>query len=225
MLKGALMTRPTLPSTAVAAAPEESTGPAPEHYFSDAPTARHRPGSVALHLDGERLELRTDAGTFSPRRIDPGTAFLLGSAPDPPPSGTFLDLGCGYGPIALALARRSPAARVVAVDVNARSRDLCAANAAAHGCGNIEVHEPDGVPADVRFDLIWSNPPIRIGKHALHALLETWLRRLAPGGSAVLVVGRNLGADTLQRWLGDQGFPTERLASKRGYRLLRASQP
>lgn len=208
----------------MAAAPEESTGPPPEHYFSGAPSARHRPGTVGLELDGERLELRTDAGTFSPRRIDPGTAFLLASAPAPPPSGTFLDLGCGYGPIALALARRSPAARVVAVDVNARSLDLCAANAVAHGCANVEVHDPGDVPADVRFDLIWSNPPIRIGKDALHALLETWLQRLAPGGSAVLVVGRNLGADTLQRWLGDHGFPTERLASKRGYRLLRSQR-
>jgi len=174
---------------------------------------------------GDRFALRTDAGTFSPRRLDLGTALLLGSAPAPPPTGTFLDLGCGYGPLALSLARRSPGARVVAVDVNERSRELCAANAAALGCANVEVAAPGDVDPARRFDLVWSNPPIRIGKDALHELLGTWLARLTPTGRAVLVVGRNLGADSLQRWLVEQGFAAERLASKKGYRLLGVSPP
>lgn len=208
----------------MAAAPEEPTGPAPEHYFSDAPTARRRPGHIVVDVRGDRFELATDSATFSPRRLDPGTAFLLDRAPAPPASGTFLDLGCGYGPIALTLARRSPAARVVAVDVNQRSRELCERNAEELGCTNVEVLAPEEVDLALRFDLIWSNPPIRIGKDALHDLLLGWLRRLTPDGEAVLVMGRNLGADSMQRWLGEQGFPTDRLASKRGYRLLRASQ-
>lgn len=191
-----------------------------DHYFSESPTARRRPGHVLVEIEGDAVELATDSATFSPRRLDPGTAFLLDAAPPPPAAGTFLDLGCGYGPIAVSLARRSPAARVVAVDVNERSRELCARNAATLGCDNVEVHVPDDVDAALRFDLIWSNPPIRIGKAALHELLLRWLDRLAPDGRAVLVVGRNLGADSLQRWLTEQGFPTERLASKRGYRLL-----
>ncbi|HEX4902259.1 MAG TPA: methyltransferase [Acidimicrobiales bacterium] len=203
-----------------AARPDGAT----EHYFSEAPTVRHRPGHVLVEAAGDRFGLATDAGTFSPRRLDPGTAFLLETAPPPPPHGTFLDLGCGYGPIALSLARRSPRARVVAVDVNARSRELCAANAASLGCDNVEVAAPDEVDPAVRFDLLWSNPPIRVGKDVLHELLSRWLGRLADGGSAVLVVGRNLGADSLQRWLDETGFPAERLASKRGYRLLRASR-
>ena len=72
------------------------------------------------------------------------------------------------------------------------------------------------MPADETYDEIWSNPPIRIGKDALHDLLLTWLPRLAPDGRAVLVVGKNLGADSLQRWLGEQGWPTERLAEREG---------
>jgi 16S rRNA (guanine1207-N2)-methyltransferase len=206
------MTGPTLPSGAVGA----------DHYFSESPAAARRPGRVTLEVEGTSLVLTTDASTFSPRRLDPGTAFLLGSSPEPPATGTFLDLGCGYGPIAIALAHRSPAARVVAVDVNERSRELCARNAADLGCANVEVAAPDDVDPALRFDLIWSNPPIRIGKAALHDLLLGWLDRLTPDGRAVLVVGRNLGADSLQRWLGEQGFPTDRLASKRGYRLLQA---
>ncbi len=192
------------------------------HYFAETPTSRSRPHRVVVDVRGDRFELATDAGTFSPRRLDPGTELLLDRAPAPPPTGTFLDLGCGYGPIAISLARRSPAATVVAIDVNERSRELCATNAVALGCHNVVVSSPDDVDPDAGFDLVWSNPPIRIGKQALHDLLLRWLHRLSPTGVAVLVVGRNLGADPLQRWLGEQGFPTDRLASRRGYRLLEA---
>ena len=150
----------------------------------------------------------------------PGTALLLRTAPAPPPAGVALDLGCGAGAIALALARRAPAPTVWAVDVNERARALCAANAAANGLTNVVVAAPDEVPADVRFDVIWSNPPIRIGKAALHELLPTWLDRLTPTGRAVLVVQKHLGSDSLQRWLTEQGWPTTRLASAKGYRLL-----
>jgi 16S rRNA (guanine1207-N2)-methyltransferase len=205
---------PDQPST------EPVTGGAEGHYFAEAPTARRRPGHISVDVHGDRFELATDSATFSPRRLDPGTAFLLDAAPAPPPGGTFLDLGCGYGPIALTLARERPDARVVAVDVNERSRELCARNASELGCVNVEVFAPEEVDPSLRFDLIWSNPPIRIGKDALHELLLGWLQRLTPDGEAVLVVGRNLGADSLQRWLGEHAFPTERLASKRGYRLL-----
>lgn len=198
-----------------------SVGSAGDHYFSEAPGAASRPRRISVAAGGDAFELITDRGMFSPDRLDPGTRFLLDAAPPPPVSGRFLDLGCGYGPIAVALARRAPGATVVAVDVNERARALCLANAAELGCDNVTVASPDDVGAEP-FDLIWSNPPIRIGKDALHALLVDWLPRLAPDGAAVLVVNRHLGADSLQRWLGEQGFPTERLASKRGYRLLRA---
>lgn len=161
----------------------------------------------------------TDRGVFSPDRIDPGTALLLERAPDPPLRGRFLDLGCGYGPMAVTLARLAPDATVVAVDVNERSRSLCAENATRLGLSNVVVAAPDDVD-DTPFDVLWSNPPIRVGKAELHDLLSRWLVRLAPDGSAVLVVNRHLGADSLQRWLVDEGFPTERLASKKGYRLL-----
>lgn len=145
---------------------------------------------------------------------------MLLEAPPPAASGDLLDLGCGYGPLALALARRSPGATIWAVDVNRRARALTTANAAAAGLANVRVCAPDEVPGGVRFATIWSNPPIRIGKNALHDLLRTWLGRLAPDGAAILVVQKHLGADSLARWLDEQGHPTTRLRSRAGYRLL-----
>lgn len=200
-----------------------------DHYFSAQPRVRSTPGHVRLALDGveRELDLRTDAGTFSTSGIDPGTRFLLddGARPGPGPA-TLVDLGCGYGPIALALALWAPEATVWAVDVNERALDLTRTNADAAGVGDrVHVVTPDHVPVDLVADGLWSNPPIRIGKTALHDVLTTWLGRLAPGAQAHLVVGRNLGADSLARWLADRGHPTSRRGSRRGYRLLDVAGP
>lgn len=200
------------------------------HYFDATPTTASTPRSVPLVLPDLSWTLTTDRGVFSGDRVDAGTKFLLLDAPPPPPTTRHaLDLGCGYGPVALTLAHRLPAATVWAVDVNERAVGLTAANAEALGLANVvpvvvSDTEPDGtVPDDVRFDLIWSNPPIRIGKPALHALLRHWLGRLQPDGLAVLVVQKHLGADSLQRWLVEQGHATERVASRSSYRLLRVA--
>lgn len=193
-----------------------------QQYFAERPDAAPRPGSVHVVLPDVHLELETDSGMFSPSRLDPGTRLLLETAPAPPESGDLLDLGCGYGPLALVMAARSPGARIWAVDVNTRALQLCAKNAGRAGLRNVRCTPPDdpGLPGE--FRLIWSNPPIRIGKNALHALLTRWLSRLAPGAPAFLVVQRYLGSDSLQRWLTDAGWPAERTAARSGYRVLRA---
>ena len=194
------------------------------HYFDAAPGVASDPSTVRLVLPDMVLTLATDRGVFSGQRVDPGTKQLLLDAPPPPASGTFVDLGCGYGPIACTLAARSPAATVWAVDVNDRALDLCRANAAAHHLENVVVARPGDVPSDLTVDLLWSNPPIRIGKAALHDLLGSWLARLAQGGRAVLVVQKHLGADSLQRWLGAEGWRAERIGSRAGYRLLEVAR-
>ena len=192
----------------------------PQHYFEAQPQAPHRPGMVRVVLPDVYAELETDSGVFSPGRLDPGTRFLLEAGPKPPPDGDLLDLGCGYGPVACTLASRAPAATVWAVDVNERALDLCARNAAKAGLDNVRCVTPSAPDIPRRFAGIWSNPPVRIGKAPLHDLLRTWLGRLAPGGQACLVMGRNLGADSLHAWLADQGWPVTRLAARSGYRLL-----
>jgi 16S rRNA (guanine1207-N2)-methyltransferase len=191
-----------------------------EHYFSPQPNAPHRPGLVRVVLPDVYLELATDAGVFSPGRLDPGTRLLLDEAPAPPPAGDLLDLGCGYGPIACVLAARSPQATVWAVDVNERALELCARNAAAAGLSNVRCVLPGDASVPPRLAGIWSNPPVRIGKAALHELLSAWLGRLTTGGQASLVAGRNLGADSLHRWLAGQGWSVMRRAARSGYRLL-----
>jgi 16S rRNA G1207 methylase RsmC len=191
-----------------------------DHYFSADPAAAFQRASVRAEVWGQDLELTSGSGVFSNGRLDIGTAVLFRET-EPPAGGRILDLGCGYGVIGLAICAAVPDARVTAVDVNRRAVLLANENAAALGVTDrFTAVTPEDVPADATFDEIWSNPPIRIGKTALHELLLTWLPRLAPGGRAMLVVGKNLGADSLQRWLIHQGYPTERVASAKGFRVL-----
>ncbi len=190
------------------------------HYFEARPATASRPRTVRLRLGEIDLELQADRGVFGSKGIDAGTMILLREAPPPPRSGDLLDLGSGYGPIAVVLARRSPEARVWAVDVNERAIELTRTNAATAQTPNVSAMAPEQVPDELRFDAIYSNPPVRVGKAPLHDLLLAWLPRLTPGGAAYLVVQRNLGSDSLAKWLGEQGFEVFRLKSKKGYRVL-----
>lgn len=177
-------------------------------------------------LPDASLRFETDRGVFARDRVDAGTKLLLLDGPDPVDGDrTIVDLGAGYGPIACTVALRNPAATVWAVEVNRRARELCAANAARAGLSNVVVVGPDDYPVDEPIDRLWSNPPIRIGKGALHALLDTWLDRLGHHGSAHLVVQRHLGADSLQARLTRGGWSAERRGSKKGYRLLDIRPP
>jgi 16S rRNA (guanine1207-N2)-methyltransferase len=172
-----------------------------DHYFSARPASADERRTLTVRLAGGEVVVETAGGVFSPGRLDLGTEVLLRTVPDPPSSGHLLDLGCGWGPVALTLAMRSPGATVWAVDVNERALDLVRRNAARLGLPHVRAVTPDAVPDDVALAAVWSNPPIRVGKEVLHGMLLHWLPRLATGGEAHLVVQRNLGADSLQRWL------------------------
>ena len=191
------------------------------HYFSEQPSGTEVRRTITARVWGEELTLITASGVFAAEGLDRGTAVLLRSSPIPQGSPRILDLGCGYGSIALAIAVHCPGALVDAVDVNERALALCRENVQALGVADqVRVLRPEDVDPNTRYDEIWSNPPIRIGKQNLHELLLTWLARLTPDGNARLVVGKNLGADTLQRWLTEQGYPGERVASAKGFRVL-----
>lgn len=195
------------------------------HYFDPVPEVESKRRTLHLRAGAVAIELQGDRGVFASRAIDLGTLTLLKEAPPPPTQGDLLDLGAGYGPIAIALARLSPGARVWAVDINERALELTRANAAAAKTPNVVAALPDDVPAELRFAAIYSNPPVRVGKAPLHDLLQRWLPRLAPGGKAYLVVQRNLGADSLAAWLVTHGYQVDRVKSKKGYRVLAVAGP
>jgi len=191
-----------------------------DHYFSADPSVPFERERFTCEIWGHELTLVSGSGVFSRGHLDRATAVLFRET-EPPAQGQVLDLGCGYGVIGLAIARAVPLANVTAVDVNERALVLANENAETLGLeGRFIACRPDAVPSDATYDEIWSNPPIRIGKDALHELLLTWLPRLRPEGRLVMVVGKNLGADSLQRWLGEQSYPTQRLASAKGFRVL-----
>ncbi|SFR88671.1 16S rRNA m(2)G 1207 methyltransferase [Agromyces sp. CF514] len=196
-----------------------------DHYFSATPRSNASTRTIRVRLAGRDLELATAAGVFSPEHLDQGTRVLLDSVPEPPATGHLLDLGAGWGPIALSLALRAPDATVWAVDVNERALELVRGNAARLGLTNVNAVLPADVPTDIVFGTIWSNPPIRVGKQELHAMLERWLPRLADDATAWLVVAKHLGAESLQRWLGDDlGLDVERAANSKGFRVLAAER-
>jgi 16S rRNA (guanine1207-N2)-methyltransferase len=199
--------------------------PSDEHYFTADPSVPFRRSPVAFSAWGHSLSMTSGSGVFAQGRLDVGTAVLFRETA-PPAGGRILDLGCGYGAIGLAIARAVPSATVTGVDVNERAVLLANENAAALGVADrFSAATPASVPADAAYDELWSNPPIRIGKAALHELLLIWFARLVPGGRAVMVVGKNLGADSLQRWLEEQGYPTTRVGSAKGFRVLESRHP
>lgn len=192
-----------------------------EHYFSQEPGAPDERSQVQARIWGRDYTFTTSRGVFSPGRLDKATEVLLRRSDPPVEACTVLDLGCGWGPLACAIAVECPETTVYAVDANERALDLVRRNAERLGVADrVEAMLSADVPDDVRYDAIWSNPPVRTGKAALHELMLGWLPRLADGGSSRLVVGKNLGADSLQRWLVDQGWRCERVASAKGFRVL-----
>lgn len=201
-----------------------------DHYFTREPASAMALRTLRMRLAGREVEVVTAPGVFSAGQVDAGTQVLLREAPPPPDGGDLLDLGCGWGPVALTMATLAPQARVWAVDVNARALDLVRRNAERLGLAGVRAVAPDEVPDGVAYAAIWSNPPVRVGKEALHDLLLQWLPRLDAGASAHLVVQRNLGADSLQRWLADALPPrlgdvrVTRRGSAKGFRVLQVSR-
>ena len=192
-----------------------------EHYFAADPATPFKRVPVRANIWGHWLELTSGSGVFAQGRLDIGTGVLLREEAPPETAREALDLGCGYGVIGLAIALAVPGVRVTAIDVNERALLLARENAEQMGVGDrFRALLPAQVDPEATYDEIWSNPPIRVGKDALHDLLLQWLPRLRPGGRGVMVVGKNLGSDSLAKWLGEQGYPTVKQASAKGFRVL-----
>lgn len=198
-----------------------------QHYFSEQPQSDGKTHSVEFELEGTPFNLSAAAGTFSSTRLDAGTRILLNQSQYFPTEGTVLDIGCGWGPIAIAIASLRPSTEVLGLDVNARSLELARANAATLALTNFTAVRAEDIPSELKLDGIWSNPPIRVGKIVLHGLMQTWLPRLKPGASAMLVVQKQLGAESFQKWLSEtfSDFTVTRHSIDKGYRVIRVTNP
>ena len=194
-----------------------------DHYFTPDPTSPSTPTTHQVQVRKLQLTLAGDRGVFNHGELDWGTRVLIENA-QVPPGAVLLDLGCGGGAIAVALAKLRPNAEVWAVDVNERAIEVARRSVKLNDLSNVRVVTVGDVPADLQFDAIWSNPPIRIGKDELHRLLREWLARLTPQGCADLVVHKNLGSDSLAKWLAAEGYVVQRHASKQGYRILHVTR-
>ena len=196
-----------------------------QHYFSEQPQTDAKTHSVEFELEGTVFNLTAASGTFSSTRLDSGTRVLLKESALFPDSGTVLDIGCGWGPISLAVATLRPGTEVFGLDVNSRSLELAQANAAALKLKNFKAVRAEQIPDELLFDGIWSNPPIRVGKAVLHQLMQTWIPRLKPGASAMLVVQKQLGAESFQKWLSETftEFDVAKQSIDKGYRVIRVT--
>ena len=196
-----------------------------EHYFSQQPDSAAKAHDLSFEVGGINFQAKSESGTFSVQKLDRGTEILLRSYEEFPVKGNVLDIGCGWGPISLAIAKHQPLTTVWALDVNQRSLRLTAENAKTNNLDNIRAVEAELIPSDLRFSGIWSNPPIRVGKSVLHGLMKSWLPRLEPGASAYLVVQKQLGAESFEKWLA-QEFPEMQVSrpdQDKGYRVIRVT--
>lgn len=196
-----------------------------QHYFSEQPESEIRSKEISFEVAGHTFSATTESGTFSVQKLDKGTEVLLRLHSEFSESGHVLDIGCGWGPISLAIGKLRPKTQVWALDVNQRSLKLTQQNSAKAGLTNIKVVLTEEIPAGLTFSGIWSNPPIRVGKSVLHDLMRTWLPRLELGASAFLVVQKQLGAESFEKWLASEFkmMTVTRPYQDKGYRVIRVT--
>jgi 16S rRNA (guanine1207-N2)-methyltransferase len=194
------------------------------HYFNPKPATPSKRQTMEIELAGTKLTVISDKGVFSSSGVDKGTQILLKNLDMVTKAGTVMDLGAGWGAVSIALAIENPALEVLAIEINSRAVELIEANANSLALSNIKTKKLSQIE-NGSIDQIWSNPPIRIGKSALHELLIDALSKLKQGGEAFLVVQKHLGADSLAKWLEqEQNHSVEKIDNSKGFRVFRVTK-
>lgn len=190
-----------------------------DHYYSENPTTEHRISQIEYSLGDIDLRFTTDSGVFSKDKVDYGTNVLLTSLP--PMEGKILDLGCGYGPIGITLARLNPNSEIVMIDINQRAVDLAKINIEQNGINNAWALQSNGFEnLEETFNAIISNPPIRTGKKVIYSLFEESARHLENGGSIYLVIQKKQGAKSAMNKLNEIYGNCQVINKKGGYWIL-----
>ena len=201
-----------------------------EHYFTVHPESKHDRSQFTVTIKGREFVFQTDAGVFSRERLDPGSRLLI-EALELTEVSVPLDLGCGYGPVGLAISRELPARQVYMSDLNSRAIELTKENARLNGISNVVIKQGDGLSpwrellnAGLSFDLVVTNPPLRTGKQTVLELFRDAYHHLTPDGSLWAVIRTNQGAKSYLRELQTIFGQAEVVAIKGGYRVLRAKK-
>lgn len=197
------------------------------HYYTNDPDLPHDEQTFSYDLAGQRLQFTADNGVFSKHTIDFGSRVLIETVATQPalPAGALLDVGCGYGPIGLALAKRFPARQVTMSDVNERALALAKRNAEANQITNVTVVESSGYEhIDGQFGVIVTNPPIRAGKATVSAILAGAFDHLVPGGQLFCVIQKKQGAPSALKLMQETFATAAKIKMEHGYYILRATK-
>ena len=192
-----------------------------DHYYTETPNSEHDERRVTLVALGNELTFTTDAGVFSRDGLDRGTEVLLDALP--PLAGRVLDLGCGWGPVGVALGKKYPGLEIVMTDINTRAADLARRNLAQNGV-RATVLQGDGFdPVEGLFDAIITNPPIRAGKAVIYGLFDQARSFLKPGGALYLVIRKQQGAPSALKFLKERYREAEVIDRGSGFHVIRAT--
>ncbi|WP_153732594.1 class I SAM-dependent methyltransferase [Sporosarcina obsidiansis] len=197
-----------------------------EHYYSKNPQVSSAPKEWKAEIRDKVFSFTTDAGVFSKSGIDEGSRLLVETFKEPTIRGDLLEIGCGYGPIALSIASAFPDRLVHMVDVNERALALSKINAEKNGIQNVEVYESSGVDrVEVdQFAAILTNPPIRAGKHTVFSFYQGAYEKLAQGGELWVVIQKKQGAPSTIEYLRNLFGTVQTVAKKKGYFILLAKK-
>ena len=195
-----------------------------QHYYSKNPQTKSNPQEWTYTLRGEKFHFQTDSGVFSKGDIDFGSRLLIETYVDSSIDGPVLDVGCGYGPIGMAIAKAFPQKEVHMVDVNTRAIELAKKNAEKNGIQNVRIYESDGLAAveEKKFSAILTNPPIRAGKETIFRFYEEAYDKLEKGGSLWVVIQKKQGAPSTQEKLEELFGDCQVIDKKKGYFIFEA---
>lgn len=197
-----------------------------DHYYSNKPQTESKPRQWKFTLLGHVFTFETDAGVFSKSEVDFGSRVLLDAFEMPEVAGDILDVGCGYGPIGLSIAKVNPERFVHMMDINTRAIALAEKNAKLNGVQNVRIFESDGLAAigDVQAAAILTNPPIRAGKETIFRFYDESYEKLVEGGELWVVIQKKQGAPSTVSHLEEMFSEVEVVEKKKGYWIIKAKK-
>ncbi|MET3684042.1 16S rRNA (guanine1207-N2)-methyltransferase [Alkalibacillus flavidus] len=195
-----------------------------EHYFSNSPQSQSRPFHFQTTINQVDLTFHTDDGVFSKKQIDYGTRVLLGQFVMPSVSGDVLDVGCGYGPIGIAVAKQFPEHHIDMVDVNERAVQLAKHNASENQVSQTDVFVNDRLDnlSNNHYAAVITNPPFRAGKSVVLSIIENSYKCLKRQGELWLVVQKKQGAPSLKTKMEEVFRHVEVVKRDKGYYVLKS---